>query len=93
MSLFLTAAQTVGPFGAISFEGTQVREVAPTGVSGERVAIRGRVLDGDGKPVDDALVETFSTSGQREEPRLRPVTDAVHIHACATPRSFPTLGV
>ena len=62
MSLFLTAAQTVGPFGAISFEGTQVREVAPVDVSGERVAIRGRVLDGDGKPVDDALVETWQAN-------------------------------
>ncbi len=62
MSLLLTASQTVGPFGAISFDGVQIAEVAPPGVDGERVVIRGRVLDGDGKPVDDALVETWQAN-------------------------------
>ena len=31
-----------------------VDDVAPPSVAGERVVIQGRVLDGDGKPVDDA---------------------------------------
>ena len=62
MSLFLTASQTTGPFAALSFEHTQVENVAPPGVTGERYTIRGRVLDGDGRPVDDALIETWQAN-------------------------------
>lgn len=62
MSLFLTAAQTVGPFVAISFEHTRIEDVAPHGVSGDRVVIQGRVLDGDGKPVEDAVLETWQAN-------------------------------
>ncbi|MGZ5233409.1 MAG: protocatechuate 3,4-dioxygenase subunit alpha [Burkholderiales bacterium] len=63
MSLLLTAAQTVGPFVAISFEHTLVQDVARPGVSGERIVIQGRVLDGDGKPVEDAVLETWQANG------------------------------
>ena len=62
MSLFLTSAQTVGPFAAISFEHTQIQDIAPSGVSGERVVIEGRVLDGEGKPVGDAVLETWQAN-------------------------------
>lgn len=62
MSLLLTQSQTAGPFVAISFESTQVTEVAPPGVEGERYVISGRVLDGDGKPVDDAVIETWQAN-------------------------------
>ena len=44
MSLLLTASQTVGPFGAISFETSRIESLAPAGVSGERITLRGRVL-------------------------------------------------
>ena len=62
MSLFLTASQTTGPFVAISFERTIVDEVAPPSISGDRVVIQGRVIDGDGKPVDDAVIETWQSN-------------------------------
>jgi len=62
MSLLLTPSQTTGPFVAISFERSTVENVAPEGVSGERCLIRGRVLDGDGKPVDDAVVEIWQAN-------------------------------
>ena len=62
MSLFLTASQTTGPFVAISFERTIVDDVAPPPVAGDRVVIRGRVIDGDGKPVDDAVIETWQAN-------------------------------
>ena len=62
MSLFLTASQTTGPFVAISFERTIVDEVAPSSVSGDRIVIQGRVIDGDGKPVDDAVIETWQAN-------------------------------
>ena len=62
MSLVVTPSQTTGPFVAISFERTQVPEVAPAGVAGERCVIRGRVIDGDGNGVDDAVVETWQAN-------------------------------
>lgn len=62
MSLFTTASQTTGPFVAISFEHTIVDDVAPPSVSGDRVIIQGRVIDGDGKPVDDAVIETWQAN-------------------------------
>ena len=36
--------------------------MAPAGVTGERYIIRGRVIDGDGKSVDDAAVETWQAN-------------------------------
>jgi protocatechuate 3,4-dioxygenase, alpha subunit len=62
MSLFLTPSQTTGPFVAISFERSVVNDIAPPSVAGDRFVIRGRVLDGDGKPVDDAVVETWQAN-------------------------------
>ena len=62
MSLLLTPSQTTGPFVAISFERTVVEEVAPPSVTGDRVVIRGCVLDGDAKPVDDAVIETWQAN-------------------------------
>ena len=62
MSLLLTAAQTVGPFVSIGFEKASVSDVAPTGVAGERVTIRGRIFDGDGQPVTDAVIETWQAN-------------------------------
>jgi protocatechuate 3,4-dioxygenase alpha subunit len=62
MSLVLTPSQTTGPFIAISFEHSQVVDVAPAGVSGERCVIRGCVIDGDGKGIDDAVVETWQAN-------------------------------
>jgi protocatechuate 3,4-dioxygenase alpha subunit len=62
MSLFLTPSQTTGPFVAISFERTLVADVAPPSVAGERYVIRGRVLDGDGKALEDAVIETWQAN-------------------------------
>ena len=62
MSLLLTAAQTVGPFVSIGFEKASVSDVAPPGVAGERVTISGRIFDGDGQPVTDAVIETWQAN-------------------------------
>jgi protocatechuate 3,4-dioxygenase alpha subunit len=62
MSLLLTAAQTVGPFVAIGFEKQAVNDIALPGVAGERVTIIGQVLDGDGQPVTDAVIETWQAN-------------------------------
>jgi protocatechuate 3,4-dioxygenase, alpha subunit len=56
--LVASASQTVGPFFHVG-PGASDRcgVVAGPGVPGERIRLRIRVLDGDGAPVDDAMVE------------------------------------
>ena len=62
MSLRASTSQTIGPYLRIGLEWMQIEDVAAKGVAGERVAIRGRVLDADGKPVNDAAVETWQAN-------------------------------
>jgi protocatechuate 3,4-dioxygenase alpha subunit len=54
MSLRATTSQTIGPYLRIGLEWMVIEDLAPQGVAGERVRIEGRVLDGDGRPVNDA---------------------------------------
>ena len=62
MSLQATTSQTVGPFFVIGFEWMVVDNLAGPGVSGERVTIEGRVLDGDGQPVPDGVIELWQAN-------------------------------
>ena len=59
MNLSATASQTVGPFFRIGLEHLYISDLAPSAPKGDKFAIHGRVLDGDGKPVDDALLEIW----------------------------------
>lgn len=59
MSLHATPNQTVGPYFAIGLAPLYRDDLAPAGVEGARVHISGRVLDGDGAPVGDALLELW----------------------------------
>ena len=54
----LTPSQTVGPYLAIGLQWPDGPFVVPEGTPGA-VWLRGRVLDGDGEPVTDGLVETW----------------------------------
>ena len=62
----LTSSQTVGPF----FSGALLRDDARRNVlvgpetAGERIRVEGRVIDGDGAPVPDALVEIWQANAQ-----------------------------
>ncbi|HKT01155.1 MAG TPA: protocatechuate 3,4-dioxygenase subunit alpha [Rugosimonospora sp.] len=56
--LGLTPSQTVGPFLALALPWEDGPEVVAADAPGA-VTIRGRVLDGAGEPVVDALVETW----------------------------------
>jgi protocatechuate 3,4-dioxygenase alpha subunit len=58
VSLGITPSQTVGPFLAIGLPWPDGPFVVPPGTPGA-IVIAGRVLDGDGQPVPDALVETW----------------------------------
>jgi protocatechuate 3,4-dioxygenase, alpha subunit len=63
-TLLLTGSQTVGPF----FSPCLLREDACRNVltqaetAGERIRIEGRVIDGDGVPVPDAMVEIWQAN-------------------------------
>jgi protocatechuate 3,4-dioxygenase alpha subunit len=63
-TLPLTAAQTVGPFFSPSLLREDARRNVLVGpeTAGERIRIEGRVLDGDGEPVPDALVEIWQAN-------------------------------
>jgi protocatechuate 3,4-dioxygenase beta subunit len=58
-SLQATTSQTVGPFFAVGLGWMTRNDLAPAGVPGERVTIAGRVFDGKGMPVPDALLEVW----------------------------------
>jgi protocatechuate 3,4-dioxygenase, alpha subunit len=62
MSLHPTASQTVGPYLRIGLTPMFVTDIAGPEVPGERITLRGHVLDGDGKPVNDALIEVWQAN-------------------------------
>jgi protocatechuate 3,4-dioxygenase alpha subunit len=62
MSLRASTSQTIGPYLRIGLEWMQVEDIAPKGVAGERVSLRGRVFDADGKPVNDAAIEIWQAN-------------------------------
>jgi protocatechuate 3,4-dioxygenase, alpha subunit len=62
MSMQATTSQTVGPFFSIGFSWFTPDNLAGPGVSGERITIEGRVLDGDGHPVPDAIIELWQAN-------------------------------
>ncbi len=62
MTLHATSSQTVGPFFDIGMRRFCCADLTRPGVSGERVTIEGRVLDGDGVPVPDAVIEIWQAN-------------------------------
>jgi protocatechuate 3,4-dioxygenase alpha subunit len=73
-----TPSQTVGPYFAYGLTATQYgydfdqpfdAVVALEGARGERIRLEGQVIDGDGNPVNDALVEISQPDGNGEYPQ------------------------
>jgi protocatechuate 3,4-dioxygenase, alpha subunit len=62
MSLQATTSQTIGPYFQIGLNWLVQDNLAQEGVSGERIRIEGRVLDGDGAPVPDAFLEVWQAN-------------------------------
>ncbi|MFN3673520.1 MAG: protocatechuate 3,4-dioxygenase subunit alpha [Bosea sp. (in: a-proteobacteria)] len=67
----ITPSQTIGPFFAYAltpraYGGPELasERLAPEGVPGERIRIEGQVLDGDGLPVGDAMLELWQADAQ-----------------------------
>ena len=62
MSLQATTSQTVGPYFKIGLRWLNRDNLVGEGVSGERVTMQGRVFDGDGVPVPDAILEIWQAN-------------------------------
>ena len=54
-----TASQTVGPFFHLGMAHLERGNFVAQGIAGERVTIRGQVLDADGNAVPDAMLEIW----------------------------------
>jgi len=59
MSLQMSSSQTIGPHLHIGTDWLITTELAGADTAGERISIEGRVYDGNGAPVTDALVELW----------------------------------
>lgn len=57
-----TPSQTVGPFFSIGLSGEGENVLVSEGVAGDRIRLVGKVLDGDGRPVGDALIELWQAN-------------------------------
>jgi protocatechuate 3,4-dioxygenase alpha subunit len=57
-----TTSQTVGPFFRIGLDRLNCAELAAHDVLGQRIVLEGRVLDGDGVPVPDAVIEIWQAN-------------------------------
>ena len=57
-----TPSQTVGPFFHIGLDSIAINDLAPHAANDAVFIINGRVLDGDGQPVTDALIEIWQAN-------------------------------
>ena len=64
MTLPVTGSQTVGPFFSIGMAPLCEENFVAEGVAGERVTVHGRVLDGEGHGVPDAVLEIWQADAQ-----------------------------
>lgn len=59
-----TPSQTVGPFFRIGFAWMDTDRVGEARAPGERVSIRGRLLDGDAQGIGDGLLEIWQADAR-----------------------------
>jgi protocatechuate 3,4-dioxygenase, alpha subunit len=64
MKLEPTASQTVGPYLHIGLNWLTTSRIASPNCPGEQMVIRGRVLDADGRGVNDALLELWQADSR-----------------------------
>jgi len=85
-----TPSQTVGPFFSIGLCTRPQHELVPEAAEGA-VAISGRVTDGDGEPVPDAVVEAWDRAAGRWG-RCATDADGVYRLVSARPSAVPGSG-
>ena len=64
MSGETTPSQTVGPYFSIGMDWLNRSDLTHGASGGERITIRGRILDGEGQPVPDACLELWQADAQ-----------------------------
>src|SRR5690348_8201178 len=64
MGFLLTPSQTIGPFFKPSLIWPELTTLVNDRTRGERIIIEGRILDGDGAPVTDAMVEIWQANAE-----------------------------
>ena len=71
--LIPTPSQTVGPFFHLGLDRPEWGDLTRGDPAGEKVAIEGRVIDGDGAPVPDAMIELWqaNAAGRYNHPEDR----------------------
>jgi len=62
MRLYASGNQTVGPYLHIGLNWLITAKIAGAGARGERVTIQGRLLDGDGRGVNDGMIEIWQAN-------------------------------
>ena len=60
--MYTTSSQTIGPYLHIGMDWAVDPDFAGPQVKGERVSVTGRIVDGDGKPVNDAMLEIWQAN-------------------------------
>ena len=71
--LIPTPSQTVGPFFHLGLDRPEWGDLTRSNPAGEKIAIAGRVLDGDGAAVPDAMIELWqaNAAGRYNHPEDR----------------------
>jgi protocatechuate 3,4-dioxygenase, alpha subunit len=59
-----TPSQTVGPFFHYALPNEKFETLVTDKTKGERIRIEGRVVDGDGSPIPDALIEIWQANAE-----------------------------
>mgnify|MGYP001604926526 FL=1 len=93
----ITPSQTVGPFfaygltpkGKYEWNDAFTNDLVTPDASGERIRIEGRVFDGDGAPVPDAMLEIWQADAQGhfsdpQDKRARPNSSFKGFGRCGT---------
>jgi len=60
--MYTTSSQTIGPYLHIGMDWAVSSDIAGPNVKGERITVTGRIVDGDGRPVNDAMLEIWQAN-------------------------------
>ena len=72
MSLMTTTSQTVGPYFCIGLEWLHRDRLFDAGTAGEAFSVRGRIIDGQGKGANGAMLEIWQADPQGRYPVAPP---------------------
>ncbi len=91
--LIPTPSQTVGPFFHLGMARAEWDDLTADNPQGERITIDGRIVDGDGTPVPDAVIEVWqaNAAGRYNHPDDDPRTSRSTRISAALAEPRPTM--